>query len=59
MDIGSLSIAMTQSSVQTQIGTALLKMSIDNSENIAENLNAMMGKIAVDTNLGNSIDVRV
>ena len=38
MDIGSLSIAMSQSSLQTQVGTALLKMSMDNSEKIAENL---------------------
>lgn len=58
MDIGSLSIAMSQSSVQTQVGTALLKMSMDNSEKVAENLNAMMGKVAVDTNLGNIIDAR-
>ena len=58
MDIGSLSIAMSQSSIQTQVGTALLKMSMDNSEQVAENLNAMMGNVAVDTNLGNIIDVR-
>ena len=58
MDIGSLSIAMSQSSLQTQVGTALLKMSMDNSEQVAENLNAMRGKVAVDTNLGNIIDVR-
>lgn len=58
MDIASLSIAMSQSSVQTQLGAALLKMSMDNSQNIAENLNQMMGNIAVDPNLGKVIDVR-
>ena len=49
---------MSQSSVQTQLGAALLKMSMDNSQNIAENLNQMMGDIAVDPNLGKVIDVR-
>ena len=59
MGIESLSIAMSQSSLQTQVGTALLKMSMDNSENIAANLNKMAADIAVDPNLGKVIDVRV
>lgn len=59
MGIESLSIAMSQSSLQTQVGTALLKMSMDNSENIADNLNKMAADMAVDPNLGKVIDVRV
>ena len=58
MDIESLSIAMSQNSIATQVGTALLKMTMDNNAEVAQNLNEMMGKIAVDPSLGNIIDTR-
>lgn len=56
MGIENLSVAMSQSSLQTQVGAALLKMSMENTKEIAENLNNMME--AVDPNLGKVIDCR-
>ncbi len=59
MDIGSLSIAMSQSSIKNQVSIALTKMSMDSMENTAANLNEMMGTVATNPNLGRVIDVSV
>lgn len=59
MDIAGLSVVMSQYSVQSQVGVALTKMTMENMENTASNLNEMMGSIAVNPNVGKVIDVSV
>lgn len=59
MDIASLSVVMSQASVQNQVGIALTKMTMNNMENTAESLNQMMGAVAVNPNLGRNIDASV
>ncbi|SFU32638.1 Putative motility protein [Clostridium sp. DSM 8431] len=56
MEIGGLSVTLNQSALQTKVGAALLKMSMDNTKEIADNLNNMME--AIDPNLGKVIDAR-
>lgn len=58
MDIGALSMAMSQNSVATQVGMAVTKMSMDNGETIAQGMTDMMKNMAVDPNLGRVLDVR-
>ena len=58
MDIGALSIAMSQANVQSQVGIALTKMSMDVGKDMATQMTEMMGNMAVDPDLGNHIDVR-
>ncbi|MBE6049179.1 MAG: putative motility protein [Clostridium sp.] len=59
MDIAGLSVVMSQYSVQSQVGVALTKMTMENMKNTASNLNEMMGSIAVNPNVGKVIDVSV
>ena len=58
MDIGALSIAMSQAYVHSQVGLALTKMSMDVGKDMATQMTEMMGNMAVDPDLGNHIDVR-
>lgn len=59
MDISSLSIAMSQSRVQDQLSISLLKMNMVDSENMIDSMAEMISDVAVDTNLGQKIDVSV
>lgn len=59
MDIAGLSIAMHQSTLQNQVQMSLMKMTMDNSSVINENMTEMMDNMAVDTNVGVNLDVSV
>ncbi|WP_288221899.1 YjfB family protein [uncultured Clostridium sp.] len=59
MDIGALSIVMSQSRVQEAAGIAILKKAMDSGKEAAVNMTEMIKEIAVDPNLGNNIDVNV
>jgi hypothetical protein len=59
MDIGSMSMVMNQSSVQSTVSVSVMKMAMNSQENIATQMNDMMNNMAVDTSRGNNIDVRV
>ena len=58
MDIGALSMVMSQSRVQQSDGVAVLKMAIDTGKEAATQMTEMMGNVAVDSNVGESLDVR-
>jgi len=60
MDIGALSIAMSQARVQQDIGIAVVKMAMDTGEdNASQMISEIMNNAAVDPNLGNNIDVSI
>jgi len=60
MDIGALSIAMSQARVQQDIGIAVVKMAMDTGEdNASQMISEIMTNSAVDPNLGNNIDVSI
>lgn len=58
MDIASLSMELSTSSMQTSIGTAVLAMSLDTIEASGDNTVKMMEQ-SVQPNLGQTIDLLV
>lgn len=59
MDISTLSITMNESTIQNQVQMSLLRMTMDNSSVINENMTEMIDNMAIDTNVGVNLDVRV
>ena len=59
MDIAALSMVMSQSKAQTAAGISVMKMAMDTSKETATQMAEMMGNVAVDTNVGQHLDVRV
>ncbi|MPM62364.1 hypothetical protein SDC9_109230 [bioreactor metagenome] len=58
MDIGALSIAMSQSRVQESAGLAVMKMAMNRGKETSTQLTEMLKSAAVDPNLGNHLDTR-
>ena len=58
MDIGALSMIMSQSRVQQSAGIAVMKMAMDTGKENTTQMTEMMKSIAVDTNVGQNLDVR-
>ena len=58
MDIGALSMIMSQSRVQQSAGVAVLKMAMETSKETATQMTEMMGNVAVDSNVGQHLDTR-
>ena len=59
MDIAELSMVMSQSRVQQSAGIAVMKMAMDTGKETATQMTEMIKNVAVDSNLGNHIDVSV
>ena len=59
MDIAQLSMVMSQSRVQQSAGIAVMKMAMDTGKENATQMKDMIKNFAVDTNLGNHLDVSV
>lgn len=59
MDIATLSITMHQSTIQNQVQMSLLRMTMDNSSVINENMTEMIDNMAIDTNVGVNLDASV
>lgn len=59
MDIGSLSMAMSQVSLQNDVSIAVCKMTLDNSQKISDEFDEMMGNLSSNPDLGKNIDVSV
>ena len=57
MDIAALSMVMSQTRVQESAGIAVMKMAMDTGKENATQITDIMNNFAVDTNLGNHIDV--
>ena len=58
MDIGALSMVMSQSRVQESAGIAVMKMAMDTGKENATQMTEMIGNVAVDTNVGQNFDSR-
>lgn len=56
MDVGALSMTMASMELQTQIGTAVMKLSMDSMEQISDGMKQMMEQ-SVTPYLGGNIDV--
>ena len=59
MDIGAISMVTSQSRVQESAGIAVMKMAMDTGEKTATQIAEIMKNIAVDTNVGQNLDVIV
>ena len=59
MDIGALSMVMSQSRVQEAAGIAVMKIAMDTGKESATQMTDMMENIAVDPNVGQHLDTRV
>jgi len=57
MDIGALSMILSQSRVQQSAGIAVMKIAMDSSKETTTQLTEMMGNVSVKPNLGNNLDV--
>ncbi|MBZ9688092.1 YjfB family protein [Clostridium estertheticum] len=56
MDIGALSMIMSQSRVQENVGIAVMKMAMDTGKENATQITDMMKNVAVDPNVGQNLD---
>jgi len=56
MDIGSLSMGLSQASVENSVQVSVMKMTMNNNEVVNEQ---MIESIAIDENLGRNLDVTV
>ncbi|CDM68047.1 Hypothetical protein CM240_0883 [Clostridium bornimense] len=59
MDIGSLSMAMSQSSLNTAVQLSVLKLGMNSSEELMNNMQEMMEDVVVDPNVGQNLDITV
>ena len=58
MDIGALSMVMSQARVQQSIGIEVMKVAMNTGKENATQMTEMMKNIAVDTNVGQNLDTR-
>ena len=58
MDIGALSMIMSQSRVQQSVGIEVMKMAMNTGKENATQMTEMMRNAAVDTNVGQHLYVR-
>jgi len=56
MDIGALSMIMSQSRVKESAGIAVMKMAIDTGKENATTITDMIKNVAVDSNVGQNLD---
>jgi len=56
MDIGALSMIMSQSRVQQSAGISVMKMAMDSGKETATQMTEMMKNAAVDPNVGQNLD---
>ncbi|MBU3126659.1 YjfB family protein [Clostridium tagluense] len=57
MDIGTLSMATSQSRVQELAGVAVMKIAMNTGKETAAQMTEMLKNAAVDTNVGQHLDV--
>ena len=59
MDIGNLSMAMSQSSLNTAVQLSVLKLGMNSSEELMNNMQEMMENVVVEPNVGLNLDITV
>ena len=57
MDMAELSMVMSQSRVKESAGISVMKMAMDTSKETASQMTEMMSNVAIDTNIGQHLDV--
>jgi len=58
MDIGTMSMAMNQSSIQSAVSVSVLKMAMNSEAQTSNQMVKIMDNAAVDETRGSKIDVR-
>jgi hypothetical protein len=58
MDIGALSMIMSQSRLQENVGIAVMKMAMDTGKENTAQMTEVMKNVAVDTSVGQNLDTR-
>ncbi|MBQ3513201.1 MAG: YjfB family protein [Lachnospiraceae bacterium] len=58
MDIAALSMSMASADLQTQIGTAVMKLSMETVEQVSDGMKQMM-ELSVTPYIGGNIDISV
>lgn len=58
MDIGALSIIMSQSKIQQSASIEVMKMAMDMGKESAAQMTEIMKNVAVDTKVGQNLDTR-
>lgn len=58
MDIAALSMSLASADLQTQIGTAVMQLSMDTVEQVSDGMKQMMEQ-SVTPYIGGSIDISV
>ena len=58
MDIAEVSMMLQHTELSTQIGTAVMKLSMDNMDQVDDGLTKMM-EMSVQPNIGANIDISV
>lgn len=59
MDIGVMSMAMGQSSLATAVGVSVLKLGMNAGKETATQMTDMIQNMAIETDRGITLDVRV
>ncbi|WP_291637281.1 YjfB family protein [Clostridium sp.] len=58
MDIGALSMIMSQSRLQENVGIAVMKMAMDTGKENTTQMTEVMKNVAVDTSVGQNLNTR-
>lgn len=58
MDIGALSMAMSQTKVQQETSLAVMKLAMNIGKETAKQMTEILKDFSVDPNLGHYLDVR-
>ena len=58
MDIAALSMSLASADLQTQIGTAVMKLSMETVEQVSDGMKQMM-ELSVTPYIGGNIDISV
>lgn len=58
MDIGALSMIMSKSRVQQSVGIEVMKRAMNTGKENATQITEMMKNVAIDTDVGQNLDVR-
>ena len=56
MDIGALSMVMSQAKVKQSAGIAVMKMAMDTGKEKATHITDMMANVAVESNVGQNLN---
>ena len=58
MDIGNLSMSMSQGALASAVQLSLMKMQMNTGEELATGMTDMLNNMAVDTTKGTNLDVK-